>query len=129
MNRYQRLMKEAHETAGLLEDEFNALKRKLTEVTAENKRLRFSIYGKQPQTFAEAVKKAHLQCSALPHLTTEQAFVEVRAGFESLLDESYPRIRDGEKLTIPLRTKVDSYFDVTKWVWVSEAVIPYAVTQ
>ena len=88
--RFQRLMREAHDALGLVEDEHRALGRLYAEAVAENKRLRFQIYGKHPMRFQNKLR----------HSTSQ-----------------------------PLYRKFDTYFDVTKWRWTAEVVVPYSVSQ
>lgn len=57
MNRYQRLMREAQDNMLLLEDEHRDLGRKYETVVAENKRLRFQIYGEHKR-FGDAMVRA-----------------------------------------------------------------------
>ncbi len=112
-NRYRRLIREANDALGLLEDEHRTLSRSYANVVSENKRLRFSQCGEQPKelTFGDLLTDRRNRMD-----TESSPYVGV-----SKLEQAYPRRE--------LRTKANTYFDVVKWLWVAEAVIPYSVNK
>ncbi|VAW79626.1 hypothetical protein MNBD_GAMMA15-1657 [hydrothermal vent metagenome] len=118
MNIIERLGSRAIGRIHEMQDEYALVRHELREMVAENKRLRYMLYaasGEERKALLDQPESIH----SLPEQPPWQRHMDSGRVDRALAtaDAAAQGVRE--------RTKIDTYFDVTIWRWVAEAVIPY----